>query len=271
MSLCIFYLCYTSKIICRVCLVVGIVILLRVVDGDPISDMTTECSQYLMQSTKIFLHGLWKTNRCLRIVILIPVAALFLHTSDSSSKLVVCCDLYNHWSCLTSLYLAHMHIVNGKTGTRSPIVRHKCPSKRRMYIPLDPELRFLLLIYPGCIPHNHPIPPMSKASFEAKAAYEKCIDAAGTSGLTVQKVDRGAPLWLLPIASYSCFVAMSTKLLLDGKSPGEYAPALTNNRVKRELLHTARIKNNPAGLGVPGKLNWKKCISTCMLTFNRRI
>lgn len=84
-----------------------------------------------------------------------------------------------------------MHIVDGKTGTRSPIIHHKCPALRRMYVPIDESLRFLLLVNPGPIPHNHPIPPMCKASFEAKVAYEGCINAAGTAGVTVQKVDNG--------------------------------------------------------------------------------
>lgn len=71
-----------------------------------------------------------------------------------------------------------MHIVDG-TGTS--IVQRPCLAKWRIYVPDDPELRFVLLINPGCIPHNHPIPPMSKASFEAKVTYEKFIDAAGSS------------------------------------------------------------------------------------------
>ncbi|KAF8153916.1 hypothetical protein B0H34DRAFT_860865 [Crassisporium funariophilum] len=129
-----------------------------------------------------------------------------------------------------------MHIINGKTGTCSPIVHHPCPANRRMYIPEDPEMRFLMIIHPGPIAHNHPIPPMSKASLEAKVTYEHCIEAAGSSGLTVQKVDN----------------AMSTKLILQGRTPGEYDAALVNKQIKRDLLHIAKVKKSPAGLGIPG-------------------
>lgn len=48
-----------------------------------------------------------------------------------------------------------------------------------------------LVIHPGNIPHNHPMPPMSKASIETKAAYRKCVKAAQVTGATVQKVDLG--------------------------------------------------------------------------------
>jgi hypothetical protein len=35
------------------------------------------------------------------------------------------------------------------------------------------------------------MPRMSKASFETKAAYRDCVNASGTVGMTVQKVDQG--------------------------------------------------------------------------------
>ncbi|KJA15424.1 hypothetical protein HYPSUDRAFT_80527 [Hypholoma sublateritium FD-334 SS-4] len=133
-------------------------------------------------------------------------------------------------------YCTHMHIVDGKTGTRSPIVHRKCPALRRMYVPVDEKFRFLLLVNPGPIAHNHPIPPMCKASFEAKVAYKGCIEAAGTAGITVQKVDN----------------ANSTRLILGGKTPGEFNAALMNKRVKRDIVHAVKVKKNPAGLGVPG-------------------
>jgi hypothetical protein len=57
---------------------------------------------------------------------------------------------------------------------------------------MDPTLRFALVVHPDNIPHNHPIPRIAKASFEAKKAYIRCIQVAGTNGaLTVQKVDQG--------------------------------------------------------------------------------
>jgi hypothetical protein len=48
------------------------------------------------------------------------------------------------------------------------------------------------VVHPDNVPHNHPIPRIAKASFEARKAYIQCIEAAGNNGsLTVQKVDQG--------------------------------------------------------------------------------
>lgn len=35
------------------------------------------------------------------------------------------------------------------------------------------------------------MPRIDKASFETKVVYQKCVDAAGILGATVQKVDQG--------------------------------------------------------------------------------
>jgi hypothetical protein len=40
-------------------------------------------------------------------------------------------------------------------------------------------------------PHNHPMPPMVKASLDIKNMYVKCIEAAGAMGSTVKKIDNG--------------------------------------------------------------------------------
>lgn len=52
----------------------------------------------------------------------------------------------------------------------------------------------------------------------------------------------------------SLVLAMSTQLMLGGKTPGEYNSALLNKRVKRDLVRAVKVKKNPAGLGVPGTL-----------------
>jgi hypothetical protein len=48
-----------------------------------------------------------------------------------------------------------------------------------------------LVVHQNNIPHNHPMPRMSKVLLEAKAAYEECVEAASIVGATVQKVDNG--------------------------------------------------------------------------------
>jgi hypothetical protein len=40
-------------------------------------------------------------------------------------------------------------------------------------------------------PHNHAMPPMIKASYDTRAMYGQCVDAFGTMGATVKKVDNG--------------------------------------------------------------------------------
>ncbi|KAG6913688.1 hypothetical protein DXG01_005156 [Tephrocybe rancida] len=130
----------------------------------------------------------------------------------------------------------HPHIVNGTTLARAPIKHRRCPAQRTIYVPVDPGLRIALVAHPKMIPHNHPMPPKSKVSIEAKGMYKGLINAAATIGATVQKVDNSP----------------STKLLLGGKSPGEHNPALQDKRVKRSILREVKLDRHPSGLGLPG-------------------
>jgi len=109
-------------------------------------------------------------------------------------KLKYCRTFYGSTSFpgLTFTTIAHPHIKDGVSPSPSLIKNHPCPSRLTIFIPTDLALRFALVVHPDNIPHNHPIPRISKASFEAKKAYIGCIQAAGTNGaLTVQKVDQG--------------------------------------------------------------------------------
>jgi hypothetical protein len=59
----------------------------------------------------------------------------------------------------------------------------------------------------------------------------------------------------LTALSWNCanyFAAVSTKLVLGGKTPGMYAPALQQNRLKRDLLVNAKLNECGAGLGIAG-------------------
>ncbi|KAJ6542113.1 hypothetical protein B0H10DRAFT_2244878 [Mycena sp. CBHHK59/15] len=67
---------------------------------------------------------------------------------------------------------------------------------------MDPTIRKALIIHNSNTAHNHPMPALTKASFELKAAYRKCIEAAGCVRATVSKVDN----------------APSTMILLNGKN-----------------------------------------------------
>ncbi|KAJ6596081.1 hypothetical protein B0H10DRAFT_2232608 [Mycena sp. CBHHK59/15] len=101
---------------------------------------------------------------------------------------------------------------------------------------MDPTIRKVPIIHNSNTAHNHPMPALTKASFELKAAYRKCIEAAGCVRATVSKVDN----------------APSTKILLDGKKPSEFAAALQLNQTKRKMVCKAKLAAYPPGLDVGG-------------------
>ncbi|KAG6884190.1 hypothetical protein C0992_006788, partial [Termitomyces sp. T32_za158] len=49
--------------------------------------------------------------------------------------------------------------------------------------------------------------------------------------------------------------ASSTRLLLKGKSPGEYNPALQDKQIKRSIFREVKHEKHPAGLGIPGVIH----------------
>ncbi|KAK7058088.1 hypothetical protein R3P38DRAFT_3547484 [Favolaschia claudopus] len=57
--------------------------------------------------------------------------------------------------------LPYAHVVNG-TSVESPIVKHKCLSKRTYFVPVDDTIRKVVIFHPGFVPHNHPLLPLSK-------------------------------------------------------------------------------------------------------------
>ncbi|KAJ7761692.1 hypothetical protein B0H16DRAFT_1719332 [Mycena metata] len=95
--------------------------------------------------------------------------------------------------------------------------------------PHHASIRKALIIHPRNLGHNHPMPALKKPSL-------------GASGLSVVLV-RQSPSYI---------VAPSTQLLLDGKKPGEFAPALHSNQIKRKLVREAKMEAYPAGLDLAG-------------------
>ncbi|KAJ6619417.1 hypothetical protein B0H10DRAFT_2216927 [Mycena sp. CBHHK59/15] len=69
---------------------------------------------------------------------------------------------------------------------------------------MDPTILKVPIIHNSNTAHNHPMPALTKASFELKAAYRKCIEAAGCVRATVSKVDndwwdhKAMSAWILP-------------------------------------------------------------------------
>ncbi|KAJ7105814.1 hypothetical protein C8R44DRAFT_886280 [Mycena epipterygia] len=65
---------------------------------------------------------------------------------------------------------------------------HPCEATRTVCVPVDPSTRKAIIVRPTNTPHNHPMPALTKASFELKASYRECIKAAGCVGATVAKL-----------------------------------------------------------------------------------
>ncbi|KAJ7177631.1 hypothetical protein C8R46DRAFT_1328221 [Mycena filopes] len=162
--------------------------------------------------------------------------------AGNSKDTALCSAIVHPTTGLKQRLCPHSHILNGSPQSSS-IVNRPCDAKRTIYVPVDASIRMALIIHPGDIAHNHPMPSLKKASFEVKESYRQCIQAVGCVGATVSKVDN----------------APSTQLLLDGRRPGEFSPALQSNQVKRKLVREAKLEAYPAGLDVVGafELFWQ--------------
>ncbi|KAJ6631654.1 hypothetical protein B0H10DRAFT_1979696, partial [Mycena sp. CBHHK59/15] len=132
--------------------------------------------------------------------------------ADTSKDTPLCSAIVHPTTGLKSKKCAFTHIVKGEPHTNSAIVKRLCPVQRRIYIPMDPSIRKVLIVHPGNIAHNHPIPAFKKVSHEHKAIYKKCIQAAGCVGATVAK----------------------------------------SSTAKQKLVHETKLEAYPEGLGIKG-------------------
>ncbi|KAF7314802.1 hypothetical protein MKEN_00954600 [Mycena kentingensis (nom. inval.)] len=109
-------------------------------------------------------------------------------------------------------------------------------AERCIYVPDDPAIRMAMVLHTPEKPHTHILAAFTKKTIELTTAYEDCIVASGTVGATVGKVDK----------------APSTSLILDGKTPAQFAPALQSKVLKAKILREVKTKSFPAGLGIEG-------------------
>ena len=86
--------------------------------------------------------------------------------------------------------LAYTHLADGKP-IQAMIQHHPCPAERTIFVPVDPSMHIAVVVPDHKSPHSHPMPPMIKASFDAKSAYRQCIAANGVMASTAKKVDTG--------------------------------------------------------------------------------
>jgi hypothetical protein len=128
-----------------------------------------------------------KTPECSRVI-----------SSHIGMKQKHCCMSLSVWKIFNiesdatlSYSQAFTHFSNGGKPIRSKIKHHKCPATRTILIPVDTSIRMAIIIPRHADPHNHPMPPMIKASYDTGALYGQCVDAFGAMGATVKKIDSG--------------------------------------------------------------------------------
>ncbi|KAF7327095.1 hypothetical protein MKEN_00285500 [Mycena kentingensis (nom. inval.)] len=141
----------------------------------------------------------------------------------------------------------HTHIIDGVVR-KAEIVHHDCSAERCIYVPDDPAIRMALVLHTPEKPHTHILAAFTKKTIELTTAYEDCIVASGTVGATVGKVDK----------------APSTSLILDGKTPAQFAPALQSKVLKAKILREVKTKSFPAGLGIEGVFHFE--VGTMIVT-----
>ena len=73
----------------------------------------------------------------------------------------------------------------------------ECPVKRIIFIPVDPRYnRFALILHLAKdsdgvrVPHNHPLPPITKVPKVVARRYQECAQVASMAR-TVLQVDKG--------------------------------------------------------------------------------
>lgn len=92
-------------------------------------------------------------------------------------------------SCYSdTFYPAQAHISNGEV-VKGKLVHRPCPTKIKIYSPLDRSDRRAVVILVGA--HNHPRFPATKLSREGIDKYTKAVEAHGVSRATVLKCDMG--------------------------------------------------------------------------------
>ncbi|KAJ7060131.1 hypothetical protein C8F01DRAFT_1144108 [Mycena amicta] len=126
------------------------------------------------------------------------------------------------------------HIIGG-LAMAGEIVERKCPAKRWIYVPLNPNDRRALVCHAPA-GHNHPEPTLSTNSWNIQQIYEELVLETDAVVPTVAKVDNSA----------------ATKIRLDGRRPGEVVPALQSKRVKAKIVQSVKAEQHPDGFGAPG-------------------
>jgi len=95
---------------------------------------------------------------------------------------------YYELHSLRHIYPAQAHISDGEV-VKGKLIHRPCPTKIKIYSPLDRSDRHAIVILVGA--HNHPRFPATKLSCEGIDRYTEAVEAHGVSRATVLKCDMG--------------------------------------------------------------------------------
>ncbi|KAJ7094163.1 hypothetical protein C8R44DRAFT_749669 [Mycena epipterygia] len=127
----------------------------------------------------------------------------------------------------------YSHIPNGQIKP-AKIRRRACPTEMLIFIPVDSDaVNTALVVLINA--HNHPAHPKAKPSTEDKLKLGRAVEAAGLTGLTVNKLLNAA----------------STSLVYNGERVSESSPAFTARRKVRDFI-VEKKKEHPGGMGWDG-------------------
>ncbi|KAF7366386.1 hypothetical protein MSAN_00895300 [Mycena sanguinolenta] len=131
----------------------------------------------------------------------------------------------------------YSHIVNGQVRP-ARMKRQPCPTKMLIFIPVDQRYntRAIVILRNA---HNHPAHPHTKPTAHDKAKLESAIQAAGVTGLTVQRL----------------LNAPSTLIEYDGSRVAQSSPAFIDTRKVRDVITQEKKKEYPRGMGWDGVLH----------------
>ncbi|KAJ7809018.1 hypothetical protein B0H14DRAFT_3760341 [Mycena olivaceomarginata] len=129
--------------------------------------------------------------------------------------------------------LAYTHIIDGQIKS-SRLVQRKCEAMMIIFTPINPPLasrhKALVIVRE---PHNHPAHPKTKPSTSDQHRLGEAIAAAGSLGLTVNKL----------------LNAPSTTLIYGGECVSTSSPAYMNSQKVMDLINNKKKKDHPQGMG----------------------
>ncbi|KAJ7789038.1 hypothetical protein B0H14DRAFT_2627657 [Mycena olivaceomarginata] len=128
----------------------------------------------------------------------------------------------------------YTHIMDGQIKS-GRLVQCKCEAMMIIFTPVNPPLAArhkALVIVRG--PHNHPAHPKTKPSTSAQYLLGQAIDAAGSLGLTVNKL----------------LNAPSTTLIYGGERVSTSSPAYMNTRKVMDLINKKKEDRSSSGNGL---------------------